>query len=403
MKKIIQIALLLILSSLTIAQNQKLLTPRYQQESSDITIQSKAQAIEDLHVIRNSPHYYAQQIKNWQNVLKKDKKNANAWYNFYKATRYSLIDQNTGQLLDGAQSKLNDIVADMEAVSNSYEYNYILYWNGNHNSTFGPNLEKAFNANPKQVETYDDLIAYYEIIGDKLKKKVFCHKWNDSKTIPPSIMTYNKNVLLSLEKNAILITNGVNDTYPIWILQMVDGIRTDVKVVSLPLLQNRIYANRIFKEYGIKQPITTIKKFSSSAHSDGVDISKVISSNPDEAFYIGLTVNQNIIKDLKKHLFVTGLAMRYNTSPFDNISIIKANWEQKFNLEALQQVKNGHLKSNLASRQLDANYLIPALLLYRSYNENGLTAQALAVKSLVERMVSGSNKETTVSEYLANK
>lgn len=44
------------------------------------------------------------------------------------------------------------------------------------------------------------------------------------------------NMLMSCDSNAILITYGDNDTYPLWYLQEIEGIRTDIRIINYNLL-----------------------------------------------------------------------------------------------------------------------------------------------------------------------
>src|SRR6185312_12461858 len=73
-----------------------------------------------------------------------------------------------------------------------------------------------------------------------------CKEWRGhdrSTKMTPHDMAYN--FLISCPKNAILFTNGDNDTYSLWYDQEVEGIRPDVRIVCMSLFSGDWYIHQM--------------------------------------------------------------------------------------------------------------------------------------------------------------
>ncbi len=80
--------------------------------------------------------------------------------------------------------------------------------------------------------------------------------WNDhNRSGKYATRDFAANYLNSCEPNAILFTNGDNDTFPLWYAQEVEGIRTDVRVVNFMLASGHWYVHQMMNKAYESDPL----------------------------------------------------------------------------------------------------------------------------------------------------
>lgn len=311
--------------------------------------------------------WYQQQAQLWQQEIRKDSADANAWYNYYNAVRYARFKTEQWQ---EKNQRLSTIIDQMgEHVADSYEYALLSYWNTSHFHDLDA-IRKAYERAPERPDTYYAFIVHYIASGDEKKAREFCQKLYNSEDIAPWLLNYNYNVLMSIEPGGILFTNGDNDTYPVWILQHIKNIRPNAVILNVSLLPDKSYFINNLIERGFNIDYETIKE---AAKSEGTfsrprfvrETVEALRNEYDETpLYFGLTVAKDFTKPFSEQLFLVGLAYQYSPDRIDNLALLKRNLENRFRLDylSLQFYQEDRLGKHLSAR-MQLNYIASMIML----------------------------------------
>lgn len=362
----------------------------------------KPEKVYSVIYVQKPNDWYIKQAALWREEIDKNPKDPEAWYNYYNAVRYARFVETIKT--QEKKEKLQDIVRQMgEAIPETFEYYYLKY-KTHHDIRNIEDLEKAYALAPERHETYSDFVGYYEIHNNREKMSEFLLKWYDSQDIASSLLNYNYNVLMSTDENPILFTNGDNDTYPIWMLQIVKGVRQDVTVLNASLMMaDEKYLIRKLGEKKIKIDFNKLPAYRTNDFLPAL-VKYIGQDYPQVPVYLAATLWKNYIEPLKENLYLTGLAYKFSPERIDNIALIKRNLEHHFRMDYL--IYDWYEERFLATAlmpNLNMNYTPAIIILCEHYKLSGMNDKSSEWKDMTMKIAEKGGMKERVLQDLKSK
>lgn len=353
----------------------------------------KPEKVYSIVRVIQSTEYYQTQAKLWKAEVEKAPQNGDAWYNYYTAARMTNAT---------AREEIYDLTAIVkelnEALPNSFESEFLQFWNGNWGSKEQTHLEKAHQIAPERTEPARDLMALYLMRGEQTKAKAAAKMLYESKEYSEGIVAWSYNQLMSVEEDAILITVGDNDTFFAWMLQLHLGYRTDVTLANTWLLTVKDFQESALRAMDIPLFSKGLSDFGDNNAYRLAIIDHII-KNAKRPLYFGVGGRLEQIDTLKDKLYQTGLAFKYSEASFDNLAMLQNNVENRFLTDNITHQLKADIGQSLVN-QMNQQYISPFLMLYKHYKASGEMDKATKLKAKIEVLAAQGPNKASIEEYL---
>jgi hypothetical protein len=264
-----------------------------------------------------------------------------------RSVRNAALISNRGQLTPGDQRELERLAGEVDAVfPGSFEAHMAEFYAEFPAPSSFVHIEMAAGKDPGREE----LIAPQLVNAARKDRKedlVRCSKAMQQRGgVAPALYQLADDILLSVDKNGLLIAAGEMDAFPLWVLQFASSKRPDMVVMDQRLLVDPAYRARMWERAQARGEVP----------SDAAAFMDQLPRSTSRPVFLSLAVGASVATKYADRLSITGMAMRFGALP-DDLKLLEERW------------KRMHKATNAGP--LARNYLLPGSLLLKHYRATG--------------------------------
>ncbi len=294
----------------------------------------KPQRIPSVVMCDHDSNWYKEQQVLWENEIRKDDKNAEAWFQYLRAYRYANFSKLRDKEFLDKYEKATLRMA--ELVPESYQYKYVEYFRQDFKKREARQLEEIVrNSKGLFVEPQVDLMLAYQMEGNNKGTQKMAGNLLEFQWYHPQVLDLNYNMLMSCEKNAVLFNVGDMETFPMWVLQYGKEVRKDICSINLSVAQGKPqYLIDKLAKHGLTIEGDSLPFWKSDEFVETI-CKRLTEKYPDQPIYFTIGMHRGYTNKISDKLFLTGMTFKYSENRFDNERVVVQNLEENMKLDYL--------------------------------------------------------------------
>jgi hypothetical protein len=304
----------------------------------------------------------------WKQLSEQAPQDVNTQFNWYRSERNARLNKNNGQLTSDDRNELDRIAGKVEAAGpTSFEAKLTGYYAAFPLPQAFTELRAAAAMEPQRQELIAPMLNQAHLNGDKAALDTWTQALEARQVLAPAYAQAASDLLLSVDKNGILFTNGDMDTHPALVRQRRHDERRDVLLIDQRLLADPGYRQRIWTEAKASGPVP----------GAGTVYGTTLAASTSRPVFLAMGLDRAWLDAFKGRLATSGVAFRVG----GNIPV--AELDQRWRL----------MKKPMNAGPLSRNYLLPGAVLLKAHRAAGDETRAARVEHELRNIARGLGAE----------
>jgi hypothetical protein len=226
--------------------------------------------------------------------------------------------------------------------------------------------QRAVALDAGRADVIAPALALAHRMGDTAGRNRWGRALYERGRVAPGLLDAAHDLLLSVDRDGILVAAGEMDAYPCWALQAAKAQRPDVLVVDSRMLDDATYRRQVWSAVGAQGAVPLT----------GRALLEALPQATGRPLHLSMALGGRVPAAWNAQLYVVGTVFRFSTVTLDNIPMLEARWLD--------------LRKPMNAGPLSHNYLLPAATLLKHYREQddeaGIARMERSLRAMADKL-----------------